>query len=74
MNVSLIAADALVFGARDWFYTAIILSAVVAVLAIWSYVVRSHLSGLRFLTMLLKVVAVAALAFCLVEPMRYWLN
>lgn len=70
MNMSLIAADALVFGARDWFYTALILSAVVAVLAIWSYVMRSHLSGLRFLTMLLKVVAVAALAFCLVEPMR----
>ena len=70
MGLSALGTDTLVLGARNWLTAAAILAAVVAVLAIWSYIVRSHLSGLRFLTMALKVLAVAALAFCLVEPMR----
>ena len=62
--------ESFVFGARDWILIAVILSAATATLAIWSYAARSQLSRLRLLTMGLKIAAVAALAFCLLEPMR----
>ncbi len=62
--------DSVVLGARDWFWISAILAAALAVLAIWSYVFRSQLSGIRWLAMLLKLLAVAALAFCLLEPMQ----
>lgn len=65
-----LAIESLVFGSRDWTLVAVILGVVVAVFAIWSYSARSHLSGLRVLAMLLKLGAVTALAFCLLEPMR----
>lgn len=65
-----LGANSLVFGARDWTVAAVILAAAVVVLAIWSYAARNHMSGLRFLAMMLKVAAVTALAFCLLEPMR----
>lgn len=70
LQIESLVMDSLVLGARDWTLVAGILVAAVAILAIWSYSARSNLSGLRFLTVLLKTAAVVALAFCLLEPMR----
>jgi len=62
--------DSLIFGARDWWVAALVLSSVVAVLCAWSYMTRARLQGLNVLAMLLKLLAVAALALCLLEPMQ----
>ncbi len=70
MLESLFFTDALVFGARDWLVIATVSASCVALLAIWSYANRSQLTGLRFITALFKILAVAALAFCLLEPMQ----
>ena len=70
MNETSTTIESLVFGAREWMWVAIALTLTLAVLAIWSYAAASRLSGLRFLTMVLKIAAVALLAFCLLEPMR----
>lgn len=70
MLESLFPSESIVLGARDWLTVAVVLACVVVVLSIWSYAARSQLSGLRLLTVLLKTLAVVALAFCLLEPMR----
>lgn len=70
MDQSSLTVDSIVLGSRDWAWVALILAAAVIALSIWSYASRSRLSGLRFLAMALKVAAVVALAFCLLEPMR----
>ncbi len=70
MGESALQIENLVFGAREWTTAACILAAIVTMLAVWSYAVRNQLSGLRFVAMLLKVAAVGALAFCLLEPLR----
>lgn len=67
---TLFSTESIVLGARDWLVIASALAVCVAALAVWSYAKRSQLSGLRFVTALLKIVAVAALAFCLLEPMQ----
>ncbi len=62
--------DSLILGARDWWWVAAVLSAVVIVLLLWSYLARARLTLPLALAMLLKLLAVAALAFCLLEPMQ----
>jgi uncharacterized membrane protein len=60
-----------VLGARDWLLAALILGCAISVAAIWSYVRRgTHQFGANAMAMLAKIVAVCALAFCLLEPMR----
>lgn len=68
MNES--STEALILGARGWFWPAILLAVAVAALAVWSYANLARLSWLRFGAMALKIGAVLALAFCLLEPMR----
>ena len=63
-------SENLVLGARDWMLVAIVLTLVAISLAVWSYAARGPRSAMGFLAFLLKVLAVAALAFCLLEPMR----
>ncbi len=75
MNESLVPddslfVDSLFLGAREWLTVALVLALAATGLAIWSYAKRSPLSRLRLLALLLKITAVAALAFCLLEPMR----
>lgn len=70
MDESSLSFDSLSFGASEWLAIAGILAVAVSGLAIWSYWARSQLSGLRLLAIALKTAAVAALAFCLLEPVR----
>lgn len=63
-------SDSLVLGARDWLWVALVLAASVAGLALWSYLRKSTLSGATTTALILKILAVVALAFCLLEPMR----
>lgn len=60
--------DSLIFGAYDWWWIAAILSAVVGLLALWSYVGGQRLTFSTLTALSLKCVAVVALAFCLLEP------
>ncbi len=62
--------DSLILGARDWLWVASVLAALVALMAVWSYFARAKLTVATSLAMLLKLLAVAALAFCLLEPMQ----
>lgn len=62
--------DSLLFGAYDWWWIAAIVTAVVSILAVWSYAGRQRLTSLGFVSLLLKCIAVVALAFCLLEPQR----
>ncbi len=62
--------ESLILGARDWWPVAAVLATLLLVLVLWSYVSRARLTPLTFLAMLLKLAAVAALAFCLLEPMQ----
>lgn len=60
-----------ILGARDWLLVAVILGCAVAVAAIWSYVRRGTPQfGANAVAMVAKLVAVCAVAFCLLEPMR----
>jgi hypothetical protein len=70
VDASSLQFDTLLLGARDWMLSAIILSVSVAAFAIWSYMARRQMSAWRLLAMLLKIAAVVALGFCLLEPMR----
>ena len=64
-------ATSIVLGARDWLLVAGVIAAAITVLAVWSYASRgSARYWMNWLAMLAKVVAVCALAFCLLEPMR----
>ncbi|MCC7337820.1 MAG: hypothetical protein IT422_22255 [Pirellulaceae bacterium] len=60
--------ESLMFGAYDWLWIAVVLAAAVSLLALWSYLGRRRVTASSFTAMLLKCVAVAALAFCLLEP------
>ncbi|MFK7737408.1 MAG: glutamine amidotransferase [Pirellulaceae bacterium] len=64
------AAPQFIVGARDWFVVACALAVIGAIVAIWSYLSHSRLKGLRPWSALAKILAFAALAFCLVEPMQ----
>lgn len=60
--------ESLMFGAYDWLWIAVVLATTVSLLALWSYLGRRRMTASGFAAMLLKCVAVAALAFCLLEP------
>ncbi|MCA9182152.1 MAG: hypothetical protein KDA51_11885, partial [Planctomycetales bacterium] len=60
--------ESLVFGAYDWLWIAMVLATTVGLLALWSYLGRPRMTASSFAAMLLKCVAVVALAFCLLEP------
>ncbi|MEO8272030.1 MAG: hypothetical protein ABI557_20135, partial [Aureliella sp.] len=60
--------ESLIFGAYDWLWIAVVLATTVSLMAVWSYLGRKRLTASSLVAMLLKCVAVAALAFCLLEP------
>ncbi len=62
--------DSLILGAKDWWWIAVVLTTIVVVLALWSYLARARLTLPLAFAMLLKLLAVSALAFCLLEPMQ----
>ncbi|MCA9195356.1 MAG: hypothetical protein KDB03_26475 [Planctomycetales bacterium] len=62
--------ESIVLGAKDWIWISAIALLAISAMVIWSYSQRSHLSGLRFLAVMCKVLAVASLALCLLEPMK----
>lgn len=71
MPTTSILPSSIVLGARDWLLAACIIAAAITALAIWSYAARgSSRYWTSWLAMLAKTVAVCALAFCLLEPMR----
>ena len=64
-------STSIVLGARDWLLVAIVLAIAITALALWSYAARgSSKYWTSWVAMLAKTVAVCALAFCLLEPMR----
>ncbi len=63
--------DSIVFGRGDWWWIALAFVLATAAMAMWSYMTLSTSRGwINLLAILAKVVAVAAIAFCLLEPMR----
>lgn len=62
--------DSLILGGRDWWWLAVALSTAVAVFCLWSYALRSKVTGLTALAMALKLAVVVLLALCLLEPQR----
>ena len=61
--------DNLVWGAPNWLPVVVILGAVSIILVIWNYRQTTHRRGFRFLGGTLKLTAIAALLFCLLEPL-----
>jgi uncharacterized membrane protein len=63
--------SAFILGARDWLIAAVIIACAISALAIWSYMARgTNQFWSNAVAMLAKIIAVCALAFCLLEPMR----
>ncbi len=60
--------ESLIFGAYDWLWIAVVLAMAVSLLALWSYLGRQRRTASNLVAMLLKCLAVVALAFCLLEP------
>ncbi len=60
--------ESLIFGAYDWLWIAVVMATAVSLLAVWSYLGRRRLAASDLAAMLLKCLAVVALAFCLLEP------
>jgi uncharacterized membrane protein len=60
----------LIFPGTSWLPTAAGLLAVTVLVLAWSYRHRSAPPRIRFACLLLKSIAVAALAFCLLEPLQ----
>lgn len=64
-------STSIVLGARDWILAAAVIAIAIVALAIWSYSARGTARyWTNWLAMLAKTVAICALAFCLLEPMR----
>ena len=61
--------DNLIWGAPNWLPAVAILGLVSVVIIIWSYRQSSNRSGFRILAGLLKITGIAALLFCLLEPL-----
>src|SRR4051794_33263017 len=59
----------LTIGAREWVWPAILVFAVGAGLALWGYARVNAAASTRWAGLLLRVVGLAALAACLVDPM-----
>jgi uncharacterized membrane protein len=68
----LIDADSIVLGARDWWLASLLLVGIITAVAIWSYrtASRGRGSAITWTAFAVKLLAVAALGFCLLEPMR----
>lgn len=64
------AIDNLVLGAPQWAWPAGIVVACIIVLLIWNYATSGTVFSVRMLAGLLKAVAIALLAVCLLQPMR----
>ncbi len=63
--------DSIVFGTGDWWWIALAFLGAIAALTIWSYLARASSGGwANVIPILAKVIAVGAIAFCLLEPMR----
>lgn len=61
--------DNLVWGAPHWLPAVAIFGSVALVVVVWSYRQSSHRLGFRCLAGLLKLTGIAALLFCLLEPL-----
>ena len=59
----------IILGAPSWLWPAAVLTALLVILVVWSYVRARARSGVRLLAALLKVAGVVALALCLIEPL-----
>lgn len=62
--------DDLIWAAPQWLMPAAVLLAVLSVLVIWNYATSGSDGALRFFAGLLKLIAIALIAVCLLEPMR----
>jgi hypothetical protein len=61
--------DHLVFGTPEWLVPAVVLGLGLTLLTLWSYVKRGVHWGVRLVAAGLKLMAVIALALCLLEPL-----
>ncbi|MEC9002462.1 MAG: hypothetical protein VX644_03750 [Planctomycetota bacterium] len=61
--------DNLVWGAPNWLPVVAILGAISIILVIWNYRQSTNRRGFRFLAGMLKLTSIAALLFCLLEPL-----
>ena len=64
------SGDSYLLAAPDWLLPAAVAVACAAILVVWGYGRQPVSLSLRILAAGLKVVGIAALAFCLLEPMR----
>lgn len=62
--------DDLMWAAPQWILPAVVIGAILACLVVWNYARPDAEGGVRVVAALLKLAAVALLAFCLIEPMR----
>lgn len=60
----------LIVGAPDWVVPAAILAAIVVAIVVWNYLRGRVGGGIAWIAGALKIVAVALIAFCLLEPLR----
>jgi uncharacterized membrane protein len=65
----LIDADSLLLEDGPWAVAAAILAGLLVLAVVWSYLLRTQLSAWRSVAMLCKLLAVVALAFCLLDPL-----
>jgi uncharacterized membrane protein len=61
-------AGSLIFSAWNWLWLSAAVAGLVVLLLLWSYR-DARMGGLRWLCLLLKTLGVAALGFCLLEPL-----
>ena len=60
--------DSLIFGAYDWWWLAALLAGIGCALVMWSYLGKRRITGSGLIAMLLKCLAIIAIAFCLLQP------
>ncbi|WP_372722008.1 glutamine amidotransferase [Novipirellula sp.] len=77
MIFSTLTADAafplsenLIWGAPDWVIPVSIAAVILAALTLWNYTSQHTMGAVRWLAAALKIVAVALIAICLLQPMR----
>src|SRR5687768_1381530 len=57
-------------GAREWLWPASLLFGLGAILVVWSYLRDRRIAPVSFAGVLLKLLGLALLALCLLEPMK----
>ncbi len=62
--------EQLVWGAPQWANLALVIGGLLALLVLWNYATGGSRSPVRWLAGLLKLLAIALLAVCLLQPMR----